>query len=104
MGKVAIVIFLALFAVIGIALLYLTDKLDECRSFFGSFVQFFSSDIQQKCAKAGQIFLYLIFAWIFSGLMVTIQIGIGIFQRHVFGGVCYSIFMIIVILRLSGVI
>ncbi|MEK6528318.1 MAG: hypothetical protein AABZ36_05515 [Nitrospirota bacterium] len=104
MGKVAIVIFLAIFAVSGISLLYMTDKLDECTSLLGSFAQIFSSEIQQKCAKVPLFFLVIAIAWIFSGLIATMLIGIAIFQRHVFGGICYSIFMIIVILRLSGVI
>ena len=104
MGKISIVILLALFAIIGVTLLYTTDKLDECKSFSGSFAQIFSPEIQQKCAKVGLFYLALIFVWILLGFMLTVLIGFIIFQRLVIGGIIYSILMTIVILKLSGVI
>lgn len=104
MRTISIIICLALFAIIGVTLLYMTDKLDECKSVLGSFAQILSSDIQQKCAKAGQFFLILAFAWIFLGFLSAILIGMAIFRWSIIAGVCYSFFVIILILRLSSVI
>jgi|SRR3989304_10577529 len=103
MGSTDIVIVIAVFVVMSIALLYLSDKVQDCSSLLGSFAQLLSPDIQQKCQKAATYYVYLAFAWVFFGLFATIYIGINIFLKNRFGGIVYSIVMTIVILRLSGV-
>ena len=103
MGATGIVIVLAIFAVMGVTLLYLSDKVEECSSLLGSFARLLSPDIQQKCQKAAMYYFFLVIGWIFSGFWATFYIGINIFLKNIVGGIVYSIVMTIIILKLSGV-
>lgn len=103
MGKSTIVITLAIFAVTGIGLLYLFDKIAECKSLMGEFARLLSPEIQQKCTKASSFILIIVFAWVFSGFMSIAVIAYEIFRKSFGGGVVFIIVMSIVVLKLSGV-
>jgi len=68
---VCIIIALVVFTVLGILLQYLSDIIDECETFLGSFADTLTPEIKQNCAKVDIFFGPVVFVWIFSGFTLS---------------------------------
>jgi len=99
-----IAVSISIFGVLSIAFLYLSDKIEECRTLLWSFARMFSPEIQQKCSNAGSYFLPLAFVWILSGLVSAGIIIAATFTKSIVGGIIVLIVIIIIALKWSQVI
>ena len=100
---VSIIISSVVFAAIGILLLYLADKIEECETIFGSFAEMLSPEIKQSCAKIVIFYEPLIFVWIFSGFTLTGFVVTVMFNKSIIWGVITIIAASIIALKLFQV-
>ena len=101
LGKNTIVILLSVF-VVGISVLYLSNKTDQCLSLLGNLVEILDSDIQQKCIHTSGYLVYFLIGCILSGLMAIVFIGLEIIKKTVVIGIVFFICLVIVLLILIG--
>ena len=101
LSKNIIVILLSIF-VVGILVLYLSDKTDQCLSLLGNLVELLDSDMQQKCIYTGGYIVYFLIGCILSGLMAIVFIGLEIIKKTILMGIVFFICLVIVLLILIG--
>ena len=100
LGKNTIVILLFI-SVVGISVLYLSDKTEQCLSVLGNLVEILDSDIQQKCIYASGYLVYFLIGCILSGLMAIVLIGIEIIKKTVVIGIVFFICLVIVLILIG---